>query len=400
MKTLHYILCLFFIFVFQCYFSQDDKVNLDLLRAQSSPAANLLGIANSDIEKPTDVNALMVSLRESSENFSAFPTSFAVDIAPFKLGGNYQDLRAKTTNFSVGFKQSFVTSVAFKKIEEDLEESVEAASRLGLGIKFSLIRGKLNNETIKALDKIEFYQKEMQRNAIEDHEEDDIYILLKNKSDLVVERNEIKDQESEKYKELTKKIEALEKQIIEATISASKNNSKIFQENIKKEIDKVKLDRYGFYLDFSVGTVLDFRNNKFDNSQISKTGAWLTGGWNWEKESSSLIFITRYLYNPDSPLANPELKKENLHTLDMGSRYVLNFFNKKFLLSGECIYRSILNKSDYESSWKMLLNFEYEVAKNQRLTFSFGRDFSGTYNKDGNVIAALNLLVGIGKTKL
>lgn len=400
MKTIQYILYLFFFFVFQCYFCQDDKINLDLLRAQSSPAANLLGIANSDIEKPTDVNALMISLRESSENFSAFPTSFAVDIAPFKLGGNYQDLRAKTTSFSEGFKQSLVTSFAFKKIEEDLEESVEAASRLGLGIKFSLIRGKLNNETINALDKIEFYQKEMQRNAIEDHEKDDIYILLKNKKDLVQERSKIKDQESEEYKKLTEKIDALGKQIIDATVSASEDHSKIFQENIKKEIDKVKLDRYGFYLDLSMGTVVDFRNNKFDNSQISKTGAWLTGGWNWEKTSSSLIFITRYLYNPDSPLANPELKKENLHTLDMGSRYVLNFFNKKFLLSGECIYRSILNKSNYESSWKMLLNFEYEVAKNQRLTFSFGRDFNGAYKKDGNVIAALNLLVGIGKTKL
>ncbi|WP_449401612.1 hypothetical protein [Chryseobacterium wanjuense] len=69
-------------------------------------------------------------------------------------------------------------------------------------------------------------------------------------------------------------------------------------------------------------------------------------------------------------------------------------------MSGECIYRSILNKSDYESSWKFLLNFEYEVAKNQRLTFSFGRDFDGEYKKDGNVIVALNLLIGLGKVKL
>lgn len=399
MKTIRYIVWVFFISFPQFYFCQDDEINLDLLRAQSSPAANLLGIANSEIEKPTDVNALMVSLRESSDNFSTLPSSFAIDVAPFKLGGNYQDLRKKTPSFSEGFKQSFVTSFAFKKIEEDLEESIEARSRLGLGVKFSLKRGNLNNKTIAALDKIEFYQKKMQEIAITDHE-GKISALFEERKKFVLERNEIKDENSEKYKELSEKIKTIDKQISDETIATSKNERQIYQEKIKEEAGKIKLDRYGFYLDLSMGTVVDFRNNKFDNSQISKTGAWLTGGWNWEKSSSSLIFITRYLYNSDSPLANPELKKENLHTLDMGSRYALNFFNKKFLMSGECIYRSILNKSDYESSWKFLLNFEYEVAKNQRLTFSFGRDFEGEYKKDGNVIVALNLLIGLGKVKL
>ena len=94
------------------------------------------------------------------------------------------------------------------------------------------------------------------------------------------------------------------------------------------------------------------------------------------------------------------LKKENLHTFDMGSRLILKLFDERFLLSGECMYRSILNKSDFDASWKYLLNFEYELTKNQRLTFSFGKDFNGNYEKKGNLIVALNLLVGLGKMKL
>ncbi|WP_449401613.1 hypothetical protein [Chryseobacterium wanjuense] len=292
MKTIRYIVWVFFISFPQFYFCQEDEINLDLLRAQSSPAANLLGIANSEIEKPTDVNALMVSLRESSDNFTTLPTSFAIDVAPFKLGGNYQDLRKKAQNFSEGFKQSFVTSFAFKKIEEDLEESIEARSRLGLGIKFSLKRGNLNDKTIAALDMIEFYQKKMQEIAITDHE-GKMYALFEERKKLVWERNEIKDENSEKYKELSEKIKTIDKQISDETIAASKNERQIYQEKIKEEAGKIKLDRYGFYLDLSMGTVVDFRNNKFDNSQISKTGYLAYR----RLELGKVIFLT-YFYHP------------------------------------------------------------------------------------------------------
>lgn len=398
MKAIKSIIWIFLLSFSQFYFCQDDEITLDVLRAQSSPAANLLGIANSDIEKPTDVNALMVSLRESSDNFTTLPSSFAIDVAPFRLGGNYQDLKIKKPNFLEGLKQSFVTSFAFKKIEEDLEQSIEPRSRIGIGIKFSLKRGELNDETLAALKKIEFYQQQIQENAVNVHE-GNIKSLLDSRMDLVNRRNEIKDKESSEYKELTEKIEAITRQIADETILASKNDLETYGKMIKNEVGKVKLERYGFFLDFSMGTVIDFRNNKLDNSQISKTGAWLTGGKTWEN-SSSLVFITRYLYNPESPLANPELKKENLHTLDIGTKYAIVFLNKKFLMSGEGIYRSILNTSDYVSSWKFVFNLEYELAKNQRLTFSFGRDFNGEYKKDGNVIVALNLLVGLGGMKL
>lgn len=210
----------------------------------------------------------------------------------------------------------------------------------------------------------------------------------------------------------TKGLEYLETdaKITEITINEGKRISYLEEKHnieniqldnkIRKDIENLKLERYGFFLDISMGTVLDFNNNKFNNSKVTKVGGWVTGGYNWEKHSSTLIFMGRYLYNPDSPLANLALKKENLHTLDMGSRLVLKLLDEKFLMSGECMYRSILNKSDFESSWKYLLNFEYELAKNQRLTFSFGKNFDGEYEKKGNLIVALNLIVGLGKIKL
>ncbi|REC78065.1 hypothetical protein DRF60_10420 [Chryseobacterium elymi] len=392
------------VFYHFCSAQEEKGIDLDVLRAQASPGANLLGIANSDIEKPTDLKSIMVSLREGTSNFSSLPTSFAIDLAPFKLGGKYQDLRTDS-NFFTTFKQTFVTSLAFKGIAEDEEKNIEEKSRLGFGIKFSIKRGKYSDETIKELDKIHSVHQFIEEQRIIRRETSETLIELDRTNKSLLQKQRLLEdtgkKDSPEYKYLEKQIEEIRiKTENYLKIPDTKEEEETKIQEITKIAQGIKLERYGYFLDMSMGTVLDFRNNKFNNTQITKVGAWLTGGYNWEKHPSTLIFMARYLYNPETPLANPELKKENLHTLDMGSRLVFKLFDEKFLLSGECIYRSILNKSDFESSWKYLLNFEYELAKNQRLTFLFGRNFEGEYEKKGNLIIALNLLVGLGKFKL
>lgn len=405
MKTLKLSFVLILLVFYHFCSAQEEKgIDLDVLRAQASPGANLLGIANSDIEKPTDLKSIMVSLREGTSNFSSLPTSFAIDLAPFKLSGKYQDLRTDS-NFFTTFKQTFVTSLAFKGIAEDEEKNIEEKSRLGFGIKFSIKRGKYSDETIKELDKIHSVHQFIEEQRILRHETSAALIELDRTNKSLLQKQRLLEdagkKDSPEYKYLEKQIEEIRiKTENYLKIPDTKEEEETKIQEITKIAQGIKLERYGYFLDMSMGTVLDFRNNKFNNTQITKVGAWLTGGYNWEKHPSTLIFMARYLYNPETPLANPELKKENLHTLDMGSRLVFKLFDEKFLLSGECIYRSILNKSDFESSWKYLLNFEYELAKNQRLTFSFGRNFEGEYEKKGNLIVALNLLVGLGKFKL
>lgn len=407
MKTLKLSFALILLVFSHFYSAQEEKgIDLDELRAQASPGANLLGIANSDIEKPTDLKSIMISLREGTSNFSSLPTSFAIDLVPFKLNGKYQDLRTNS-NFSTTFKQTFVTSLAFKGIAEDEELNLEQKSRLGFGIKFSIKRGEFSDETIKALDKIHTVHQFIEEQRIIRDEIDKELAMLDSVNGSLLKKQKLLEitgkKDTPEYKELEKEIEEISSRIInylEKKNSEENNNTENEEiEKITKIAQNIKLERYGYFLDMSMGTVLDFRNNKFNNTQISKVGAWLTGGYNSEKKFT-LIFMARYLYNPETPLANPELKRENLHTFDMGSRLVLKLANERFLMSGECIYRSILNKSDFESSWKYVLNFEYEVAKNQRLTFSFGRNFEGEYEKKGNLIVALNLLVGLGKFRL
>ncbi|MEK7200135.1 MAG: hypothetical protein AAB212_09495, partial [Bacteroidota bacterium] len=86
-------------------------------------------------------------------------------------------------------------------------------------------------------------------------------------------------------------------------------------------------------------------------------------------------------------------------TFDAGTRLLYVSGDSKLNISFESIYRSVLNKSIVNPSWRVLFSAAYSVGVNQQLTFSFGRDFDGTLEKSGNLIAGLNFIVGLGGDK-
>ena len=68
----------------KCFGQKDSTtISLDLLRGPSSPAANLIGISQKDVEKPSDVSSFLVTLQSSTGKYSKLPANFAVDIAPY-----------------------------------------------------------------------------------------------------------------------------------------------------------------------------------------------------------------------------------------------------------------------------------------------------------------------------
>ncbi len=375
----------------------DTAIKIDVLKAPVSPASNLLGLSPSDIEKPTDPSALMLSLRSATDGFSAFPNKYAVDIAPFllfsKQGVSIKDLQS--VKFRDLAKQSFVLSTAINQIAKaDNKEDTVDMTRFGLGFKISLIRGKLNADFLRAIRKI----KSIQKNLLDEYDKEEDYVAA-----------------NPKYKELEKKINQIisdggqippaliiEKAALYEKLIAEFNNKNALIKKSKKEIkDSLEgktLDRYGWFLDLSGGVVMDFRNNQFENNKISKAGAWITFGYD-DLKGFSVLWIARYLYSPDLVLAKAGLSGKNIQSFDMGARLLYKTEDKKFLLSGESIYRSILEKSIVDPSWRIMFNASYEIGMNQKLIFSFGRNFDGTYFRGGNLSSGISFLIGLGKQK-
>ena len=142
--------------------SAEEGVELDLLKAPASPASNLLGIAVSDIDKPTDVSAFMLSLQKASGNFTMLPSSYAVDIAPYwllkkKMGDVTTEGLKRTSGIDV-FKQTFVLSFAMRSTDSAETDLTPNSVYGGLGFKFSIFRGNYDETTLQGLAEIRKWQ--------------------------------------------------------------------------------------------------------------------------------------------------------------------------------------------------------------------------------------------------
>jgi len=126
----------------------DSTIRLDLLKSPASPAFNILGIAQSDIERPADLNAFALSIQNATNNFTSIPESYAFQIAPFLMGRKKYSLNQFDNNQHT-FKQSFQFSAGYTHMGPKGKEDVDSlkTTKLGLGIKFSLIRPRWTADT-------------------------------------------------------------------------------------------------------------------------------------------------------------------------------------------------------------------------------------------------------------
>lgn len=387
---------LFLVIIARSQTIDTTKIKLDLLRAPSSPGANLLGFAVSDIEKPSDVSDFMLTLQSATNSNSLFPTHYAVDLAPFWI------LRAKgltsdkfnSIKFSDVFRQSFVISLAIRNADSSKDFN---ASNLyqSFGTKFSIIRGRLSDKAVAILESIHEIQAEIASGVnlaiARKLESDSIYqsLRLARQKKLVETANPDHPDVLAISTKMERRLEKIKTNIL--------NNYTEDLSKLDKQAASFKIERFGFFVDFAGGISLEYINRSFNNSRVYNGGAWLTFGANY-KNGLSVMGIGRWLQNPNKVFAddNGVLANEDVSTFDAGARLIYTPHEGRFSISSEALYRSVLTRNTIDPSWRWVINAEYDLGFNQRLTFFFGRSFDGATTKDGNVIAALNFLKGLG----
>lgn len=381
--------------------SVSGEVSLDMLQSPTSPAANMIGISDGQIERPTDPADFMIMLNQASSNFSGLPTSFAVDVAPAWLFyGQQIDMdQYLDSTVAKSIAQSFVLSLATRTVDSLGEESSDVASltQVSMGFKFSLLRGKVGSETIQSLARLREARGTLLSGfsaRLDQAEEGDAqFQALKKQADSIRTANIPIAQKRELLAPIQEKIE----KATEVLMDKVKEEMAEEFEMLKKTAEKVSFKRYGFKVDIAAGWVFDFPKQNFDKLDLSRAGAWLTLGNEW-KSGASLFGMARYLYSPEAILADDSgnIDTEDVQTFDAGLRFNYEVERSKFSFGGEGLYRSALNVEEIDPSWRFTLNAAYDLGKNKKLTLVFGRDFDGLVTKDGNLIAALNLLIGLG----
>jgi len=394
-----------------CYFEgfsqivQDTTIKLDLLKAPSSAGANLLGFANSDIDKPSDISAFMVSLQSATNSLSRLPSNYAIDIAPYWLFSRRTDFTTaglNSTNKRDIFKQSFALSFAIRNPDSTNKDFNPNNTYGAIGFKFSLLRGDYDDKTKKTLNAIGLIQSKINHKTMKE-----LQNLVKSDTTFIrlsIERKKIlfqqfggdidKAEKDSMYHLVDSLINKIQAKILK---SASLSDL----QDIQEKASTLKLNRIGWSWDVAGGISGEFINKRFDNSKIFNAGLWTTIGYTG-KVGGSLLFLVRYLYNPNKIFALDDAinkKTSDISTLDIGGRYVYSNANSKFTCGVETIYRSVLSSSTIHSSWRLIFNTDYAIWENQKLTFSFGRNFDGLTSKDGNLVAALGILVGFGNNR-
>ena len=390
-------------FLFSNGYGQDSsKVTLDLLRAPSSPGASLLGFAPSEIERPSDVSAFMTTIQSASLGFTKFPFNYAIDLSPFwltKKTSGFTTASLNSTKFKDVFRQSLVISMAIRNADTVDKRFNGKSTYSGFGFKFNLIRGNYSKNTATILNAIS----EIQNSIVLGIDTSGARLFLK---DSVMVRTTLKlnlledllgpqVDNNAQYIFLQKILEARQKVIIDSLQQKQKELPRL-----KSLAENFKIIRTGWYWDIAGGGSIEFLNSSFSNSKIYNAGIWTTFG-NTNEKSVSILFIGRYLYNPKMVYqeSNSINTVGNISTIDAGTRFAFANSDNKFLFSGEAIYRHTLSYGMIPATWKLALNIEYDINKNQKLTFVFGRAFDGTISKDGTLIAALNLLAGFGNKR-
>jgi len=402
------IILAFFLLIPVFAWSQDNDstVTLDLLNAPSSPAFNLLGIAPSAIERPTDLNSFRVSVQNASNNFTRLPSDYSVEVAPASLASMKNQTLDKfgSTSFNDVFWQSLGISLGLTHGNaQDIETNDSTSfAKLACGVKFSIIRPGWSAKTKKLfadlqtaqsdfLDSAEYMNKSAEINRVKGMM--NALETAKPQLDEVTKRDSLSHLAARLGALNQAQANALNKLLQDTTgksFMALKNAAKNF-----------KIERVGGFLDFATGIALDFPNNRFDYSLTSKAGAWLTGGYENGNKGISVLGIARYLYQPDKIYASTsnELLAADISTFDCGARLVYTGLEGKFTVSAEALYRSVLTANTISPDWRYTFNTGYDIGFNKQLTLALGKNFDGTTTKNGNIIAMLNLIAGFGSAK-
>lgn len=384
------------------YYAQKESLNIDLIKAPASPASNLLDIAPSEINKPTDVSNLMLNLQDFTSMFKN-NAGYAVDFAPYWLFGKQTkslDNILKDTLVSDVLKQTFVLSIAVKNTDSTNAKQPINSVFTSFGFKFSLFRGrKISSDVLNKYTDIKSLHRKIINSTRESAD------IVASEPDIIKQEKNIEDLRSKLPNNQTSspEIEKLESELNEKKTKMRNDleqDKKEFTKNseiIKEKLKDFSIVRTGFLWDFAGGTSIQFKDKQINNSRVYNAGLWTVLGYATEKYGTPL-FLLRYMYNPKNDWMTVENFKPNgnFSTFDAGIKYEYSPKDSKFTGSLEGLYRSFISGSDLKPTWKCVLNLDYAIFANQHLTLSLGKDFDNNIIKKGNVIAGISFLSGIG----
>ncbi len=372
---------------------QDINQEIDQLKSPQSPAAVMLGMSDSEITRPSDVSDFMASLRQASKDFTSVPVNYAIDFSPHWIWKKKTTSAAQflSNSLSNNFKQSFTVSVANNNNDISSAITNQPLPNVGMavGIRFSFLRGNISKATSDKLDTAKYYMTKKNNLASTSNEAkiiEDLNAALIGKIKAINQMAALSDDQKKKMTDsVVGSYDAYKKSLTDKAFSRPDIDTKI-----TNSLSGLDFTRKGFKLDFNSAVAWQFPDRSFEDKRLDQAGLWLSGGYELESNVSFLAIVRYQYFSKNDYTGRPKND-----ALDAGGRIL--FTANKFSISGEIVYRN--NQGALEQGYKYLVNLDYKVGLNNKLNLSFGKDFNGPVTKTGNVISALNFLMGFGNKR-
>ena len=342
------------------------EVKLEDLRVPDAPALSIIGSPKIEISKPGTPRAFGLSLIESfADSESGIPQNLAIDLAPYwwwkRPLNTLDDEICRPSSLEdeaskcdpIGFGESLLRSltISIASSQEDLElegDDVDL-TRLGLGLRFSLLSGHINPAF-------------KNRYELFPGEQACIY--------KVIDGEKIDFENDE-----------------ERTQCLTENSDKLTK--LGKELEELGATRVGWQLDFALASALDFQEDSFDNAEFTRLGTWLTASYrptNSEEKASSVTFlgIGRYLYD------DFEDKGDNL--VDLGGRVIWSPSETPLSASVEYLRRFGDDDDD-----RLVGLAEYKFNDTYSIFASFGKTFEEDFTGNDDLVTFLGINIGLGQ---
>lgn len=374
---------------------KDTSISIDQLQVPSSPAFNMLNISPDNIERPKNPTDFAIALSNATSGFTTLPKDYAIELAPFwifaRKKASFEDF--KDNKPAKNILQTMLISAGTTGARSQVDSS--EYRKMAFALKFSVFRGEMGDEFKQWNDSIGYY---LQASA---------EIAGKIAAQFAMQQNEkmqrftdsLEQTGAPRWQDSIKAVlqateafnNGLHDKLVTDSLNAYNRNIAV----LRSLISRTDFRRYGFKMDLAAGMVLDYPDSTFQRSYVSRVSGWLTAGW--EDPSFNVLGVLRFSQNFMHAFRNDSGKIVNnirWAELDYGLR-IYKDFTDKLTLSAEAIHR--LSRSN--SSDRFMVAVNYKIGKNQNLSFSYGKNFDNTYYKEGNLVAALNLMIGLGSAR-
>lgn len=390
------LLILVAFFTYQCVIAQapssDINTEIDQLKAPQTPAAVMLGIAESEITRPSDVSDFIASLRQATSGFTSVPLNYAIEFSPHWIWNKKTSDAKSFLSNDIGnnIKHSFTISVANNNNDvQSISQGPIRNTAIATGIRFSFLRGNISDSTKAKLNTVNQYMASKNKTASQSSQAtmiEDLNKIMLTKIEAVEQIANLT--EAQKQTKIDSIVQYYETH--KSTLTAQAFDQPDIDDKIHEILEALEFERKGWKLDFNSAIAWRFPDQSYSRRALDQTGAWLSGGYEFQN-NISILCLLRYQYFSDNAL----IGRTKNSALDGGAR--LLYTRSKFTLSAELVYRNNIDIEDQK--YKYLINLDYKIGDNQKLNLSFGKDFNGVFTKDGNVISALNFLMGFGNKR-